>query len=84
MIRGRVVRQHMHAVLQCLNVHWTHWTHLCATFPPCDPTCTFVTQVGHADLKRAIVLGLLAREHVYVEGPPGTNRCQKCSCIYWG
>ena len=31
-------------------------------------------QVGHAELKRAILLGLLAREHVYVEGPPGVGK----------
>eukprot|EP00041_Stephanoeca_diplocostata_P026522 m.716994 g.716994 ORF g.716994 m.716994 type:complete len:417 (+) comp22984_c1_seq78:184-1434(+) len=30
--------------------------------------------VGQLDVKRAIVLGLLAREHVYIEGPPGTGK----------
>lgn len=27
--------------------------------------------VGHADIKQALLLGLLCREHVYLEGPPG-------------
>jgi MoxR-like ATPase len=30
--------------------------------------------VGHADVKRALLLGLLCREHVYLEGPPGTAK----------
>jgi len=30
--------------------------------------------VGHADVKKAVFLGLLAREHVYIEGPPGVAK----------
>lgn len=30
--------------------------------------------VGHHDIKEAMMLGLLAREHVYLEGPPGVAK----------
>ena len=30
--------------------------------------------VGHKDVKTALLLGLLAREHVYIEGPPGVAK----------
>jgi MoxR-like ATPase len=30
--------------------------------------------VGHDDAKRALLLGLLCREHIYLEGPPGTAK----------
>mmetsp|Transcript_33583 Transcript_33583/g.41257 ORF Transcript_33583/g.41257 Transcript_33583/m.41257 type:complete len:823 (+) Transcript_33583:329-2797(+) len=30
--------------------------------------------IGHSDVKDALVLGLLSREHVYVEGPPGVAK----------
>lgn len=30
--------------------------------------------VGQAEVKRAILLGLLAKEHVYIEGPPGVAK----------
>jgi ankyrin repeat protein len=30
--------------------------------------------VGHADVKTAVLLALLAREHVYIEGPPGVGK----------
>ena len=30
--------------------------------------------IGHDDIKEAILLGMIAREHVYVEGPPGTAK----------
>lgn len=30
--------------------------------------------VGHAELKHGVMLGLLAREHVYIEGPPGVGK----------
>ena len=30
--------------------------------------------IGHDDIKEAIQLGLIAREHVYLEGPPGTAK----------
>jgi len=29
--------------------------------------------IGQEDVKEALVLGLVAREHVYVEGPPGVG-----------
>ena len=30
--------------------------------------------VGHDDVKEAIMLGVVAREHIYLEGPPGTAK----------
>jgi MoxR-like ATPase len=30
--------------------------------------------IGHDDIKEAILLGLIGREHVYIEGPPGTAK----------
>jgi MoxR-like ATPase len=30
--------------------------------------------VGHDEVKRALLLGLLCREHIYIEGPPGTAK----------
>jgi MoxR-like ATPase len=30
--------------------------------------------VGHADVKRALVLALVCREHIYLEGPPGAAK----------
>jgi len=30
--------------------------------------------VGHSDVKEALLLGLIAREHIYLEGPPGTAK----------
>lgn len=30
--------------------------------------------VGHNDVKEALLLGLVAREHIYLEGPPGTAK----------
>jgi MoxR-like ATPase len=30
--------------------------------------------VGHAEAKRALLLGLVCREHIYLEGPPGTAK----------
>jgi MoxR-like ATPase len=30
--------------------------------------------VGHDDVKEAILLGVIAREHIYLEGPPGTAK----------
>lgn len=32
--------------------------------------------VGHSDTKDAVLLGLVAREHVYIEGPPGIGKTQ--------
>lgn len=48
--------------------------------------------VGQASAKEAILLGLLAREHVYVEGPPGVaktyvaeliSECTDLSCWFY-
>lgn len=30
--------------------------------------------VGHDEVKNALLLGIIAREHIYVEGPPGTAK----------
>src|SRR5438132_14258862 len=30
--------------------------------------------VGHDDVEEAVMLGLIAREHIYLEGPPGTAK----------
>ena len=30
--------------------------------------------VGHEQVKQALLLGLVAREHIYIEGPPGTAK----------
>lgn len=30
--------------------------------------------VGHSHIKQGIVLGLVAKEHVYIEGPPGVAK----------
>ncbi|MFQ5697869.1 MAG: AAA family ATPase [Myxococcota bacterium] len=30
--------------------------------------------IGHDDAKRAVLLGLVCREHIYLEGPPGTAK----------
>ena len=30
--------------------------------------------IGHADVKEAFLLALLAREHIYIEGPPGVAK----------
>jgi MoxR-like ATPase len=30
--------------------------------------------VGHDDVKEAVMLGLIAQEHIYLEGPPGTAK----------
>ena len=30
--------------------------------------------VGHEEVKNALLLGIIAREHIYVEGPPGTAK----------
>ena len=46
--------------------------------------------VGHQDVKEAILLGLIAREHVYIEGPPGVAKTmlsevvsESVSLRYW-
>ncbi|GIS01377.1 MAG: hypothetical protein CM15mP102_21970 [Flavobacteriales bacterium] len=30
--------------------------------------------VGHTDVKTALLLGVVAREHIYIQGPPGTAK----------
>ncbi len=30
--------------------------------------------VGHSDVKMALLLGIVSREHIYIEGPPGTAK----------
>jgi len=30
--------------------------------------------VGHTDVKTALLLGIIAREHIYIQGPPGTAK----------
>ena len=30
--------------------------------------------VGHAEAKEALLLGLVCREHIYLEGPPGAAK----------
>jgi MoxR-like ATPase len=40
--------------------------------------------VGHDDAKHALLLGLLCREHVYLEGPPGTAKTRMAELIARG
>jgi MoxR-like ATPase len=40
--------------------------------------------VGHADAKHALLLALLCREHVYLEGPPGTAKTRMAEVIARG
>jgi MoxR-like ATPase len=37
--------------------------------------------VGQANIKEAVLLGLLAREHVYIEGPPGVAKTYMAELI---
>ena len=30
--------------------------------------------VGHSDVKTALLLGIISREHIYIQGPPGTAK----------
>lgn len=30
--------------------------------------------IGHSDVKMALLLGIISREHIYIEGPPGTAK----------
>ena len=30
--------------------------------------------IGHDDVKTALLLGVIAREHIYIQGPPGTAK----------
>jgi len=40
--------------------------------------------IGHAPVKRALILALLCREHVYLEGPPGTAKTRMAELLAWG
>jgi MoxR-like ATPase len=40
--------------------------------------------VGHADAKHALLLGLLCREHIYLEGPPGTAKTRMAEVVARG
>jgi MoxR-like ATPase len=40
--------------------------------------------VGHEDPKRALLLGLICREHVYLEGPPGTAKTRMAELVARG
>ena len=37
--------------------------------------------VGHDDIKHAVLLGLLSKEHVYIEGPPGVAKTMLAEVI---
>ena len=30
--------------------------------------------VGHNEVKTALLLGVVSREHIYIQGPPGTAK----------
>lgn len=40
--------------------------------------------VGHADVKQALLLGLLCREHIYLEGPPGLAKTRLAELVAKG
>ena len=40
--------------------------------------------VGHDEVKQALVLGLVCREHVYLEGPPGTAKTRMAELVARG
>jgi len=40
--------------------------------------------IGHDDTKRALLLGLICREHVYLEGPPGTAKTRMAELVARG
>lgn len=37
--------------------------------------------IGHEDVKNSLLLGLIAREHIYIEGPPGTAKTMLAEII---
>ena len=37
--------------------------------------------VGQTELKQALVLSLVSREHLYVEGPPGIGKTTTCGLV---
>ena len=40
--------------------------------------------IGQSALKECLVLALLAKEHVYVEGPPGAAKTLLAETLQWG
>jgi MoxR-like ATPase len=40
--------------------------------------------VGHEAVKRALLLGLVCREHIYLEGPPGTAKTRMAELVARG
>jgi len=38
--------------------------------------------VGHEQVKMALLLGIISREHIYIEGPPGTAKTMLAEIIY--
>lgn len=37
--------------------------------------------IGHEDVKMALLLGVISREHIYIEGPPGTAKTMLAEII---
>jgi len=37
--------------------------------------------IGHEDVKMSLLLGILSREHIYIEGPPGTAKTMLAEII---
>jgi MoxR-like ATPase len=37
--------------------------------------------IGHEDVKTALLLGVISREHIYIEGPPGTAKTMLAEII---
>ncbi|MGQ0793054.1 MAG: AAA family ATPase [Deltaproteobacteria bacterium] len=37
--------------------------------------------IGHEEVKTALLLGIIAREHIYIEGPPGTAKTMLAEII---
>jgi len=37
--------------------------------------------IGHDHVKMALLLGIIAREHIYIEGPPGTAKTMLAEII---
>jgi hypothetical protein len=67
----------------CLNVHglfspFRFFSFLVNMFVPRRSQVTSDNMVtspaGHTELKKAVLLALLSREHCYIEGPPGVAK----------
>lgn len=39
--------------------------------------------IGHDDVKTSLLLGIISREHIYIEGPPGTAKTMLSEIISW-